>query len=277
MGKQTHNPVAAVLAWVARRPGYMLLVSDDERLAAEAPERFARAWVGLMVMSLVWGVVLMNLWGVAWTVFRDYEPLILPAMATTALFCLWPFRRSLSALAEVVGGPAPAGQSVAAATLTLVVGMCLMGLKPDWQRWEWWEWPAMRWLINWLRPETKLYRVLLLMPLWGAWAMLIALKFCRSSDRTEPQVAALAAGCRAPAAAGCMAVLLLISVVYFQHLGPGSQAVLLVAPVLAAVFGGIGLCRRCGGVCRKALLGVNVLTQIVFVLAYLAGREIGRG
>jgi len=272
MGRDIHNLAASWLGWVARRPGYMLLACDDARLAAEPPERFARAWAGLMVVSLLWGAVLVNLWGVAWTIFRDYDPLIMPAAATTALFCLWPFRKALAGLAELLGGPEPAARAVAAATLTFVVGLCFLGLKPDWQRWEWWEYPAMRWLVNLLRPETKLYRVLLLMPAWGAWAMLITPKFTRPTERTEPQVAALAAGCGAPAVAACMAGLLLVSCIYFQHLGSGSQAIICAGTALAAVFGGIGLCRWCGGVCRKALLSVNVLTQLVFVGTYLAGR-----
>jgi hypothetical protein len=287
MLKPIYNAAAAASAWLARRPGYMLLTAPDERLAGELPQRFARAWIGVMVTSVLWGGVLANLWGVTWKVFRDYDPLVLPAMATAGLFCLWPYRRGVAALAELLSRRDAAVRSVTTAVVVLVVALSLLGLKPDWHRWEfdlpgWLVWLLRQVGLNdpdrierslrWLRPQAKLYRVLLLMPPWGGWAMLIGVKFSRPTDRTEPQVAAFARGCGALAAAACMALLMLVSVAWFHHLGTGSQVAILVVTVLAAVLGGAALCRAAGGPTRKALLASNVTTQIAFVLAYLAGR-----
>lgn len=263
------NLASSALAWVARRPAYMLLTAGDAPLAAEPPERFTLAWIGLMGMSLLWGIILVNLWGVAWGVFRDYEPLVMPAMATAGLFCLWPFRRAIAALAEFLAPRDATTRAVVASAIVLIVALSFLGLKPDWRRWEFTKLP---WWVAWLQPDAKLYRVLLLMPLWGAWAMLIAVKFCKPTERTEPQVSALARGCGAAAAAGCMAVLLGASIAYFHHLGVGSQVTIFVVTVLAAIGGGVGLCRAAGGACRRALLAANVLTQVAFILAYLAGR-----
>ncbi len=269
-----HNPAACVWGWLARRPGYMLLSAPDERLAAEPPERFRHAWIGLMAVSLLWGLVLLNLWGIAWKVFRDYDPLVMPAMVTAGLFCLWPFRRGIAALADLLAGRDATGRAVTAAALVLLVAFGLLGLKPDWDRWEhlpWW----LTWLrpvLPLLRPQAKLYRVLVLMPLWGGWAMVIAVKFSRPTPRTEPQIAAFARGCGALVAAACMAVLLLVSIAYFCHLGTGSVVILCVVPILAAIAGGVGFCWRAGGPTRRALLSANVATQIAFLVTYLAGR-----
>jgi hypothetical protein len=261
--------VSSAQAWLAHRPAYMLLTAGDAPLSAEPPRRFHRAWMELMGISLLWGVILVNLWGVAWSVFRDYEPLVMPAMATSGLFCLWPFRRGIAALADFLAPQEATTRSVAASAIVLVVALSFLGLKPDWHRWEFTRLP---WWIAWLQPDAKLYRVLLLMPLWGAWSMLITVKFCRPDERTEPQVSAFARGCGAPAAAGCMAVLLGASIAYFHHLGVGSQVAIFAVTVLAAIGGGAGLSRAAGGPCRQVLLAANVLTQIAFILAYLAGR-----
>lgn len=255
-------------------PARMLLTATDERLSAEPPDRFARAWLGLMCMGLLWGIVLANVWGLVWAIFRDTEPLMLPAVATSACFCLGPFRRALAVLTEMLAPKDGAARAVAGAMLVLVVTVCLAKLRPDFQRWEAAELP---WWLGWLRPDAKLYRVLLLMPLWGAWAMLIALKFRRPSAPTEPQVSAVARGCGAPAAAGCMALLLLATIAYFSHLGPWGQAVILLGTILTAIAAGVGFSIAAGAVCRRALLAANVTTQVAFVLAYLAGREIPTG
>jgi len=265
----SHNPLSSVLAWLARRPAYMLLTAADASLAGEPPRRFARTWIELMGLSLLWGILLVNLWGVAWGIFRDYEPLVMPAMATAGVFCLWPFRRGIAALAGFLSPRDATGRAVAAAAIVVIVALSFLGLKPDWHRWEFTKLP---WWVAWLQPDAKLYRVLLLMPLWGAWAMVITVKFYKPGDRTEPQVSAFARGCGAAPAAGCMAGLLAASIAYFHHLGVGSQVTIFVVPVLAAIGGGVGLSRAAGGSCRRALLAANVLTQIAFILAYLAGR-----
>jgi len=256
------------LTWAASRPAHLLLTASDERLAAQPAQRFALAWLDVMAVSLVWGVVLANVWGVAWKVFHDYEPLIMPAVATAALMLLWPFRRAAVAVAETAGGGSPAGRAVVAGVVVLTLTLALARLRGDTQRWEP-QWAVRLW---WLIPEYKLYRVLLLMPLWGGWAMLIATRFCRPAPDAEPQVAAMAAGCPPLAAAGCMAVPLVPSMVYFHYLGAGSQVLIPAATIAAAVLGGAALCRRAGGLRRSSLLAANMLTQLAFLLAYLAGR-----
>jgi len=158
---------------------------------------------------------------------------------------------------------------VAVAVVVVVLAMTFMRLSPDSYRGEF---PRLPWWIAWVRPQDKPYRVLLLMPAWGTWAMLITLKFCRLGERTEPQLAALVRGCDAVMVAIFMAVLLGVSIFYFHYLGLGGQVLVPLATIVAAIAGGIGFCRPPGGLTRQGLLAANLATQIAFVMAYLVGR-----
>jgi len=247
----------------------IFMLAGDDRLAAEPPDRFGRAWLSLVVGSLLWGIVLANVWGISWTVFRDPDFLIMPAASTLALYCLWPFKRAVVALGRQLGGRSGEGRTVAVAVVVVVLAMSFMRLSPDWARWEL---PRLPWWVEWLRPQAKLYRVLLLMPAWGTWAMLIALKFCRPGQRTEPQLAAMARGCDALAVAGLMALLLGVSIFYFHYLGLGGQVLVPLATIIAAIAGGVGFCHVWGGLTRQGLLAANLATQIAFVMACLVGR-----
>ncbi len=266
---RVYKSASRAIGWLANQPAMIFMLAGDDRIAAEPPERFRRAWLGLAAGAMLWGVVLANVWGISWMVFRDPDFLIMPAAITLALYCLWPFKRAVAALGRQVGGPSAEGRAVAVAVLVVVLALSFIRLNPDWARWEF---PRLPWWVEWLRPQAKLYRVLLLMPAWGMWAMLITLKFCRPGQRTEPQLAAMARGCDALAVAGIMAVLLGVSIFYFHYLGLGGQVLVPLATIAAAIAGGIGFCRGPGGLTRQGLLAANLATQIAFVMAYLVGR-----
>jgi len=269
MIRNLHKFVSRGVALLAGLPAVLVMSADDDRLAAEDPVRFKRAWLGLAVGSMLWGIVLANVWGISWKVFGDWGYLIMPAAITLAFYCLWPFSQALTALGRQIGGRSVERRSLAVAVVVVVMAMSFVRLSPVTERFE--PFRLQLW-IAWLRPEAKLYRVLVLMPAWGAWAMLITLKLCRPGERTEPQIVALARGCDAIAVAVFMAVLLGVSIAYFHHLGLGGQVLVPLSTIVAAIAGGIGFCRASGGITRQGLLAANLTTQIVFVMAYLAGR-----
>ena len=68
-----------------------------------------------------------------------------------------------------------------------------------------------------------------------------------------------------------MAVPLIGSVIYFNYL-PWTQLSIPAVAVAAAVLSGWGLSRRAGGLRRRTLLAVNILTQLAFLGAYVANR-----
>jgi len=253
-----------LIQWLRSRPAHMLLTADDQRLADEPPDRFARAWLGLMLLSLGWGIAAASLYGLAWQRFRDYTGIdLIPVAAVVAAMAGWLYRKAISALGGALCGRSAEDRAVGASVVVVVLVLLLLGLRsrqPDWPT-------HLPWIWHWI-PRT-MFRVLILAPLWGAWAMLIVPQFCRPTERTEPAVAALIGGCGPLTAAVCMAVPLAPTLYAFRVWG-WWYLTIPAGAIVAALVGGLLLCHRHGGPTRRALLAVNLLTQIVFVLCYLA-------
>ncbi len=260
--------LASAGEWLTSRPAYMLLTADEERLAEATPRRFLYAWAGLMLLSLGWGALIAGVWGWAWFLFKEPQQILFTCVAvTTALYVLWGYRRAFRALAELLGGPDPTGRALAAALLVVGFALCLLGLQSVPFHNE----SRLPAALAWLRPAAELHRVLLIMPLWGAWAMLITGQLWRPDDRTEPAVVAFVRGCGPLPAAASMALPAVLTWLYFRYLG-GWELSLWAAAVVAAVAGGLGIAHLTGGLKRRTLLAVNLLTQCAFLLAYLANR-----
>ena len=252
-----------IYRWLIHRPGYMLLTASRERLAAEPPHLFARAWLGLMLVSLGWGVAAACIYGMTWAVFDDYTGVpLMPVAALLAVTVLWPYRRAVVALARTFCGKDGAEPALGISVVVVVLALAMMGLvsrRPDWPSYL----PR---FLQWI-PRT-MFRVLILGPLWGAWAMLIVPQFCRPRQRTEPFLAEMIRNCGPLTAAACMALPLAATLFAFRVFG-WWYLTIPAATILGAIVGGILLCRS-GGPTRDALLADNLLTQLVFILAYLA-------
>lgn len=266
MTRKTFIAAAHGLHWLTHRPGYMLLTAAEEGLAEEPPGRFARAWLSVMVVSILWGCCSVVLWSWTWGLFRDFSGIpLMPTAVVLAIGLLGLYARSVLVLAESLVGR-DGRQAVAVAVLVTVWALMLLGIRswnPDFPH----HLPP---ALQWTRPRM-MFRALLLAPIWGGWAMLLAGQFCRPSARTEPVVAAFARGCGAMTATIVLAVLVLVTVTYYNNL-PWTQLSISATPVIVAAAGGALLCRRWGGLCRSALLATNMLTQIAFLLAYLVHR-----
>lgn len=268
-----NSRIRSTWRWLINRPSCRLMILSDERLRAESPRGFSHAWVGLVLGSLGWGIASAWLWGGAWKLFNDPGRSMLPgtsmlmmaSVVTAAAIVLGPFRRAAIALVEIVFPSNATARSIAAAALVFVFVVAFLRLDADWHRSEY----PVPWGLEWIRPGGKMYRVLLLMPLWGAWSMLAVCQFRKPASRTEPAVAAFARGCGPLAAAGCLAVGLAMTIGYVGYLGLGAQLTIPAVTIAAAVTGGLGMCRADGVLSRRGLLAGNMLTQIVFLLAFL--------
>ncbi len=267
----TPDPVAPTRCpwlWLMRRPGAMLLVAHRERFASQPAHRFRWAWVEVLLISIGWGLASVGVWDLATRVVASSSgvPLV-PAGLVMLLGGTWLYRRGLVALGRLAAPEETSGAAVVAALVAIFWLLCLLDLPGPV--------PSSRTVLpaawRWLRP-LPWYRVLLLGPVWGAWAMLITCQFCRPSARTQSAVRGLARGCGPAAAALAMALPLGASLYYFNHLS-WWQPTISAAAVLTATGGGVFLCRLFGGLRREALLAVNVLTQIVFTFAYLVNRS----
>ncbi len=261
------GPLGRLHGWLARRPSYMLLNCTDERLAAERPGRFRYAWAGLTALSLGWGVVWVALWGGAWALVREPGTLFAPAAVTLAVMLLWPYRRAAGAVADLLAGEDPAGRSAASAALAAALALCLLALHTNLYHSENILPPS----LSWVRPAAEAPRVLLLMPSWGGWAMLIGTQFVRPKKRTPAYITRFARGCGPLPAVLCMALPAGLSALYFHFMG-GWELVIIGVSATSGVLAVPLLAWRTGGLSRRALLGANLLTQFAFVLSYLAVR-----
>jgi hypothetical protein len=255
--------LTVVRRWLHRRPAYLLLTGSPEDLESESPERFTKAWRGVLGWSLTWGVAMVALYQFAWATFWELPGLhLMPVATVVAATVMWPYRRAVVALARATGGDSADQAGVCAGAIVVGLALALLGL-PSWRP----HWTSIPWLLR-LMPRTMFW-VLLLAPLWGGWVMLILPKFYRPSPATEPQVAAMIHGCGAPAAALTMAIPLAPTLWIFSVFG-WWHLTIPVATLIGALAGGWVLCRRFGGPTRQALLATNLLSQLVFILAYVA-------
>ena len=259
--------IVSTYRWLVARPSYMLMTACEDRLTAESPQRFRGAWLGLMLSGLLWGVGTAYLFGVAWTVFGDLSGvLLMPVAVVVVVTVTWLYRRAVVDLGRILAGNDD-GQGVpAAAAITVLLALAMLGIRsgrPDHH-------DTLQWYLCWIPPT--MYRTLILAPVWGAWAMLITPQFCRPTQRTEPALRAMVRGCGPMTAAACMLVLLAATLYSYRvyHKSGWWYLSIPVAPVLAAIFGGWLLCRRDAGPTRRSLLATNMLTQIAFILTYLA-------
>jgi hypothetical protein len=280
MARSARDILLIVPRWIARSGGYLLLAGREDALAA-AP-RMGRAWLSLMGVSLLWGVLAAWLWSSAWTVFGDYSGMHLMHTAVLlSVSALWLYRRGLVAVSECLGS-ASRSESLVTVVVVTVWTLMLVGLRRSHDL-DVVVWPG-GWLAGlsetWRHALAGLWRglfpmvvqrVLILAPLWGAWGMLAACQFCHARERTSEPVAALARGVSAPALALAMTLPLGMTLLWLYFLGWWRLMVPGVTIVFAIAAGRV-LCAREGGLTRRVLLAVNVLTQLVFLAAYLANR-----
>jgi len=264
MLKRTVRLPARVARWLLRRPGCLFLLAGDERLASEPPSRFRYAWLESLIASLAWSLVSVSIWGAAWAMFGEPVGRPMPACLVAATFVLWPYRRAVRGGLEMVFPSDATLRSVGGAVFVLVLTLALLSLRPDWRK----DSELPQWLI-WIRPWEKVYRPMVLMPLWGAWAMFVAPHFCRARQVASPAVAVFAAGCSPLLTASVMGLLLALTATYYNFLG-GWQLPIAACGAGSAIIAGVVFCRLEGGLTRRALLAANVVTQLVFLLACLA-------
>ncbi|MCK5114032.1 MAG: hypothetical protein KAR11_04645 [Phycisphaerae bacterium] len=259
-----------LLKFIGIKQGCLILTASDSQLEAHQPEKFRRSWIGLLLLSLLWGVASMGLWNLSINIFgRPSGVNIMSAMVLTAAILLVPMRLGAGFLCELLGGKDSNTRMLFTSVLVMVFVMCLMSLRADWHVAEY-ELPRG---LQWWRPLSKSNRVLMLLPLWGAWSMLILPNFYRVDPESHPQISAMGRGCGPMTAVIIMAVLLGWSGAYFAYLS-WVQIGVSIAAVIAGVFGGLLLAHRNGQMDRKVLLAANLLTQLGVLVSFLALRNI---
>lgn len=122
-------------------------------------------------------------------------------------------------------------------------------------------------------PPEAILRVLVLLPLWGVWALMAPLHFCRLADDADALLAGFASQ-PVLATAACMAVPLAGTLWWYSQVLGGWASLPALAGLLAGGPLGSLLCRRGGGLNRRNLLAGSGLTQLLFLVAYVAAKEL---
>lgn len=153
--------------------------------------------------------------------------------------------------------------------LIVLVQFVFVGSLRNYNPW----WPPQddwRHYFNFLYPRP-IYRPLLLAPLWGRWAVLLAATIGRTAEQADSATVAI---CRSmtPGRLLRLAVLpLLLSCIYFSR----EQNFLIGAVIGLAVFAisfiaCVLMARRLGGQSRTTLLATGQVAQIAFLAVYRA-------
>lgn len=289
---------------------FAFLAAPAPRVGRRSPERFERLAGATMLLGLAWGLLLIGLWHVAFLLsWPHYLNWIAPALVCAAAMVAGPHRLAATAMMETAIGESRWQGRIVGAVFTL--GISLVGelvgslWRPAWANRLAAKWPAVRqwkqWLglavlgvgiavilnhaVRWRNPDwpthlprawawlwpRAVYRVLLLMPVWGSWSMLALGQFHRPSATTDGPARHFAAGVSPLAAAAWLLAPLAGSLIYLNFLYPW-HFLPPAAAMLAALGGGTMLVRLRGALSRKALLGTNFLTQLFFLTAYLSVR-----
>jgi hypothetical protein len=242
----------------------------------------AVAWV--VPVGLLTGLAWAGCFKLAWRVYGETANLrLIPALVVVLLECLLtgPFlalglSRTVHLLAGVRptrGGTDPAAPLSPVGTLilglTLLSEWVLIASIPVVSGW----WPSTgdwRHHFNFLYP-APLYRPLVLAPLWGRWAILLAATIGRTARQADPTTVALCDAMRPRRVLlHCLLPFALTSV-FFSRGGN-----LLIGVVLGLlVFGvtylvGVGMARRGGGQTRQSLYAAGQIAQLAFLALYRA-------
>lgn len=259
----------SMLSRLWHHPAVLFHFAEAERLAEIPSARLGRTWIGLLATGFLWGLACLGLWhGSNWMFGQSTGLFLLPNLLVTAAALAGMHRRGAVLLIRAAAGEK--GEIVALTTVLLAMGFwgCLLEFSPAWYLTE----PSLPYWLAWIRPDSKLDRLLLLMPLWGAWSMLILPQFHRPSAE-DPALCAIVRGAGPLTAAAVMGGLLAASIGSFAYL-PWTQLTIPAAAVLAALLGGTWLVRRRGGLDRDVLLATNLLTQCAVLLTAAANHHV---
>lgn len=258
-----------MLSWLTQHPAVAFYLADDERLGAIPPRRLGRLWIGLLVVSFLWGLATIGLWhGGQWLFGQPMGMFLLPNLLVVTGILLVLYSRAAAALIRFLAGSDVTRIALAAGLLTLLTVGCLLVLRPDWHLQE----QSLPKGLTWMRPDSKLDRVLLLLPIWGAWSMLILPQFRRPPAK-DGVLTAVARGCGPLTAAILMGILLAATIGYFAYL-PWTQLTIPAVVIAVALGGGLTLAKRNGAMDRSVLLATNLLTQLAMLLAVAANSNV---
>lgn len=242
----------------------------------DAMARWIIPW-GLLV-----GAAWMTVFRVAWRLFGDPEMTrvrVLPALAVVLLECTLTGYLLIVGLSRAAGsavrhdGPAGATAHAERGPLILMLAvaahLALFISLPERIGW----YPAhddWRSYLNPLYPQVT-YRPLLLAPLWGRWAMILAAGVGRAAPDADELTRALCRAVRPARVLRTLLVPLAVFAVYMNREGQFFQGLFASLIVfLSAYLTALLLARRWGGQTRDTIHAAGAMAQMTFLASYRA-------
>lgn len=274
----------------ARRPGRLdgvrdllefTLPSIPPRKRSGRPDGDGIArWI--IPWGLLVGLAWMTVFRVAWRIFGDPEftrVRALPALAVVLLECALTGYLLIVGLSRTAGnsprhdGPAVSNAHAERATLILILAVmahvALIVSLPERIGW----YPAhddWRSYLNPLYPQVT-YRPLLLAPLWGRWAMLLAAGVGRAAPDADELTRALCRAVRPARVLRALLAPLALFAIYMNREGQFFQGLIASLIVFLAVYlTALVLARRWGGQTRDTIHASGAIGQMAFLAAYRA-------
>ncbi len=269
MRDRPDHPVRTPSATRSVATGLTLLFAPDKRVQADDVANTRLLWLWLGLLGVCWGLAMTAVWAIGRGLFPravGTELPLLPVATLIAVMALTPLRRSLQAPAELWGGESSSRQSSIFGATICILTLCLLSLSPE--HYEPRRLPS--WLM-WTRPQEE-YRILLLMPMWGVWAMMTPGYFVKPSENASRLIRRFIKRQPVAATAIWMAVPLAGTLCYLSFLG-WWVALPAACGFLSGSGGSAITCRAAGGVSRRTLLAGNFLTQMAFLLGYLIAKS----
>jgi len=237
-------------------------------------DRLAGCW--FVCWGLLIGIVYAVFFSVAWRLFGEYHRMrLVPTVSLLAVDLAWFGYRLVAGSAALFSrrrdaddarGAAVVGGVLAVLLIVLLKQALLLslpyGARPQPADW--------RQHLGILYP-APIYRPLILMPVWGRWAMMLAAAMGRAAPGASARTVRLTAGMglRAVGAGWAAAALLTLLYVPAPQVYLGHAVLVAVGTLVAAYFTAFLLGRRERGQTEETILATGLAGELSFLLLYL--------
>lgn len=262
---------------------YLLSGGASGLVGRVAPGVLRRSVIWFVPIGLLIGLAWVGVFRVSWRVFGQETAALraIPALTILLLECLLTGRLLLWAAVSVTSpnsdargrGSGPSGDTGlsfcgGAVLLLLLLGQwILIAGIPDLQSW----WPAQadwRHAFNFLYPKS-IFRPLLLAPLWGRWAVLLAATVGRAAPGADPHTIALTEAMSPSRLLRQSLLPLLLTIVFFSRVHNRFVGLIMALIVFAVTFlAAVVMAQRRGGQDRTTVLATAQTAQVSFLLVY---------
>jgi hypothetical protein len=164
------------------------------------------------------------------------------------------------------GPVAPGMPGVMALLLAIIMELVLISAV---RTGDWW-WPSdWRRHLNFAYPQL-IYRPLLLAPLWGRWAVLLAASLGRVASRSHPAAAGLSRAVSPKLVTLTFLMPLVMTAVYCSRSGNLILGTIIALSVLGLTFvASVVIARRGGGQTRRSMLAAGKMAELIFLGAFI--------